>query len=85
MSERNNAQNAVSSVPHDVFWGDIQKNILTSYPFSKLRCGGESDLTEEEQTYLNMELGKYFPGYDFKNDGHLALAYALTEREMSRA
>jgi len=78
------AKDVVGKVPKTIFWNDIQKNFLTSYEFSKLRCGGENDLTPEEEAYLNEQFNKYFPGFDVKKEGFLSLAYALTEREMNR-
>lgn len=78
------AKNVVKSIPKDVFYEEIQSNFLTSYAFSKLRCGGQVDLTEEEKEILDNAFRGYFPEYDVDSLGPMALAYALTEREVNR-
>lgn len=84
--ERNStlAKNVVKNVPKDVFYKDIQRKFLTSYAFSKLRCGGYDDLTKEEKVYLENTFREFFPDYDVDEMGPMALAYALTEREVNR-
>ena len=78
------AKDVVKNVPKDVFYGKIQRDLLTSYAFSKLRCGGHDDMTDEEKSYIENALKGYFPEYDLDEFGLMALAYALTEREVNR-
>ncbi len=78
------AKDVVKSVPRDVFYWKIQRDLLTSYAFSKLRCGGEADLTDGEKEYVENAMKGYFPEYDMEKLGPMALAYALTEREVNR-
>ncbi len=78
------AFSCVESVPTDVFFGDIQKRFLTSYEFSKLRCGGEKDLSDKEKKFIEDQIKKYFPDYDIKENGLMPIACALTKREMNK-
>jgi hypothetical protein len=84
MVKKLSAKDVVNKIPKTVFWDQIQKNLLTSYEFSKLRCGGEKDLTPEEKAFLDSAFEKYLPEYDVKKEGRLSLARALTAREVNR-
>ncbi len=80
----NAAKEAVRKVPKEVFFGQIQRGFMTSFVFSKCRCGGQNDLTDEENEYIENMIRNFFPDYDVKENGLMPLIYALTEREVSR-
>ena len=74
----------VFGIPEDEFWGRIQKTFMMTETFSKLRCGGHDDLTDCEKSFIINTLQGYFPEFKVTMDNILAIAHALTEREVKR-
>lgn len=57
--------------------------LLRSKAFSKLRCGGEADLTASELAFLKSEFAKIYGGEKLSLSEMIEKAYELTKIEVT--